>query len=258
MKSIKKWLATVIVAAGFAASVCAASDQELFLEANELYKQEKFEEACRRYQEIKNPSVAVWYNIGNCNFKLDKLGKALACWRRAELEWGLFNRSELLNNIDCAKKKLYERRNAALPEHKRRPREELGWYKQLRMSAGSLIRCTPLILLQLMVLALWMFLFISLRTFLRKKKHAMIVVLFGSLLLLASLLAIKYGLVSRQYGLVVTPAAAMYSGHSDSYKKIGELVEGQEGFIVREEGSFYKIRFGDRLGWVDSSSFEKI
>src|SRR3989304_7631540 len=73
--------------------------QELFIKANEFYKQGNFAGAYELYQQIPNKSAQVQYNLGNCAYKRGKLGYALWHWRKAEKRWGVFGREELLNNI---------------------------------------------------------------------------------------------------------------------------------------------------------------
>jgi tetratricopeptide (TPR) repeat protein len=72
-----------IVAACFW-SLCSIAQEEtyyeLFEQANELYKQEKYQEALEKYQTITSADYAsaeLYYNIGNTYFKLNKIPHAI-------------------------------------------------------------------------------------------------------------------------------------------------------------------------------------
>lgn len=58
-----------------------------FHDANEMYKQGKYEEAKNSYESLLGQGLAsgnLYYNLGNCYFKLNKLGKAVVNYERAK------------------------------------------------------------------------------------------------------------------------------------------------------------------------------
>ncbi len=57
-----------------ASSASATTFQETFYQANDLYKEGKFSKAYELYEKIPNKSAKVHYNLGNCAFKLNKIG----------------------------------------------------------------------------------------------------------------------------------------------------------------------------------------
>ena len=138
------------------------NDKNLFLDAARQYKEGNFQSALQLYQKIEDKTPQINYNLGNCAYKLDKLGYALLYWRRAEKSWGIFGRSELLDNIFLLKK--------TLNKEKIKPVKYFGWFVRFKNSFVSLVRCVPLFLIQFSFLILWLFLFVCLR-FLYKKKR---------------------------------------------------------------------------------------
>ncbi len=70
-----------------AQSLAAASPGEAYATANALYEAEEFEKAREAYQGILTRAVSkeVFFNLGNANFRLGKLGEACLAYRRAEL-----------------------------------------------------------------------------------------------------------------------------------------------------------------------------
>src|SRR5215217_4594832 len=66
--------------------VHAQSAPALYQSAGQLYKQKQFAEAAEKYEKIlkqgyKSPEV--YYNLGNCYFKLDSIGKCILNFERA-------------------------------------------------------------------------------------------------------------------------------------------------------------------------------
>src|ERR1700722_3305000 len=76
------------------------NNQEIFLRAHKLYEQKEIEQAYALYQSIENKGSAVWYNMGNCNYKLGKFLEAYACWHQAKKNATAKEFQDILYNID--------------------------------------------------------------------------------------------------------------------------------------------------------------
>lgn len=82
---ISRPLAVALLLAGFARAGLADVSQD-FLKANQLYDQGKFAEAKQEYESIEragNRSAALYYNLGNTEFRLDHPGVAILNYERA-------------------------------------------------------------------------------------------------------------------------------------------------------------------------------
>ena len=69
------------------AGLFADARQHLYEKANQAYTDGRFEEALNAYQEILNMGYAngpLYYNIGNCYFKLNNIGKCILFYERAK------------------------------------------------------------------------------------------------------------------------------------------------------------------------------
>lgn len=74
----------VLVLMGF--GLVAQDQQPAFARAEKLYKENKFEEALREYQVLEQNGYRgkeLFYNMGNCYYRLNKLGMAIASYEKA-------------------------------------------------------------------------------------------------------------------------------------------------------------------------------
>lgn len=235
-------------------NLCTGTNyQEMFLKANEFYKEGKFEQALKLYEQIPNKNAQVYYNQGNCTYKLGKQGQALAFWRRAEHDWGLFNRTELLNNIALIKK-----------QFKKNQHQQDSPFEGIKETTASIknaimsfIRALPLVNFQFIFLIMWILSFIYLRYLYRRHQKTIIFILFSINLMCGIFLALKYNFELREHGVIINKQATLMSGPGKNYQVIGELPETCEVTLQKYTDGFYKIKIGSIIGWVESTSIEK-
>lgn len=83
----------------------AQSVDSLFVDANTLYKTEKFEEAIKQYEKIEAQKVVsseLYYNLGNAYYKLNKVGPSIYYYEKA-LKLDPLN-EDVKNNLVFAKR----------------------------------------------------------------------------------------------------------------------------------------------------------
>lgn len=257
---VKKYFIFLFMVCSFGLSYGqkTVDSQTLFNQANELYKKGAYAEAYQHYLQIPDKTSSVHYNLGNCAFKLNKLGYALAHWRRAEKDWGLWGREELLKNIDLVKNQVSEIKVTDDEQEQSFLHALLDWARATKNSFFSLIRALPLLYLQLFVLLFWIILFVSIR-YLYKKGHKVIVsVLFFFLAISAIMLAFKYNFMHKERIIVIVPSAELSSGPGKNFTVLSHLPEAQEADILKESGGFFKIRVNGQLGWIEKNAVEKV
>jgi ABC-type glycerol-3-phosphate transport system permease component len=232
----------------FSLNAQISHDQKLFLQANELYSMGKIEEAYNLYKHIKPINQATLFNEGMCAYKLKQYGKALACWRKAERYWSIFNRFDLVRNILKAKNRgvLDEQGKSVSP------------HIFLQALCLSLIISIPTIHLQLLVLLLWAFLFVFLRRLYRKKQTFLIFIAFLLLCLSASTLAFKYSLARKRMIVTTLNDVPVFSGPGRNFALLGHLPDAVETAILKESGEFCKIRTSSVTGWIETRNIEEI
>jgi len=224
--------------------------QQVFLDANRLYKEGEFEKAYKLYEKIPEKNAIVNYNLGNCAYKLEKYGYALLYWRRAERGFGIFDRGELLDNIFLLKRKLGRRSE---PQSKL-----IRYYSRLKNYTLSLLRSAPLFVVQILFLILWLFLFLYLRFLYKRKRKILIVILFLLIAILGALLVLRYRLEFRRYGVIVKKKVTLLSGPGRNFQELGGLPEASEVWIQKSSDGFYKIKFNKQIGWVNQRDIERI
>jgi len=88
-----------------ASSLTAQNADSLFETANNLYKEGKIEQAIESYREIESKNLIsseLYYNLGNCYYKLNKVGPAIYNYEKALLINPL--NEDVKNNLIFAKR----------------------------------------------------------------------------------------------------------------------------------------------------------
>lgn len=225
--------------------------EETFSKANDLYKKGEFKKAFELYQQIPDRNAGINYNLGNCAYKLKKFGQALVYWRRAEKQWGLLNRGELIENISLLKEKV--------SQEEQKPHSPV--VLSLITAKDYLLSLThsiPLFLLQILFLLLWLIVFFYLRFLYKKRKNFLILALFALTAFFGILLVVRYSFESRMYGVVVRERTPLLSGPAETFQTLQQIPEAKEVIIKKESGDYYKVKVFKRVGWVLKKNVEKI
>ena len=264
MKSKRLKFCSVIITTIFLSlflSDCLKSEQEqvsyqvIFDKANSLYKNGQYESAMKFYKKIQDKSAVVNYNLGNCSYKLNKLGFAHLYWRRAEKYWGVSDRTELLNNIKMVKDKLRAQKNG-----KRDKKTEIIFknLKNLKIQIISFIRAMPLFFFQIVFLILWIFLFVFIRKLFKLRKRLLAAMLFTFIAVSGLMLVSKYNFECKRFGIVTTASAKLLSGPGDNYQVLSFVTEAKEVVIQKSSNGFYKIKINGQIGWISQTAVEVI
>ena len=229
--------------------------QTVFDKANGLYKDGQYEAAMECYKKIQDNNAVVNYNLGNCAFKLNKLGLAHLYWRRAEKYWGVSDRTELLDNIKMIKEKLREQKNGKKDKKTEAVFKNL---KNLKIQIISFIRATPLFYFQFVFLILWIFLFVFIRKLFRLRKRLLAAMLFTFIAISGLMLVSKYNFECKQFGIVITDKAKLLSGPGDNYQILSFVTEAKEVIVQKASNGFYKVKINGQIGWISQKAVEVI
>jgi tetratricopeptide (TPR) repeat protein len=259
----KNWLAfisefpnfriiTLSIVLCLSSNVFAQSPSQLYTTANALYKSNQFEQAAASYEKVLMQGYhtpEVYYNLGNCYFKLKKTGKAVLNFERAHK---LAPEDEdIAHNLKLAQLKAVD---------KLIPVPQLGivtsWNNFLssQSSKGWGVFALVFLWASLVVFAIYYFLF----------KNSLLFAL-CSLLFIFSVATVS--LAFKQSNAEENSCEAILLVENVNVKSAPDangtdlfaIHEGIKFQLLDHVGSWTKIRLADgKVGWIEKNLFEKI
>ncbi|MGB8468043.1 MAG: hypothetical protein WCE21_03485 [Candidatus Babeliales bacterium] len=232
----KNSLLTFLVSCFF---VCiAATDQELFLQANHAYDAQQFDMALATYQKIERKQVNVWFNMALCYERLQKVPQAWYCLRR--VEQALY--FPLLPQVQSYKKLMGIR---TAPE-----RQNNVTTVQHAMSRMA-VRCG---LWWLAVLWLCCFVLTIILSLWQWPSRMRVLLL---LLMLSMTIVIGYGmyhvqLMARTQYVLVREKTSVYNGPGEQFGKRAEIDAWAEAVLLTTHGAWSKVQYGALSGWIST------
>jgi hypothetical protein len=224
----------------------AESDQlSLVTEANKRYRDEDYSGAADGYGKLILSGLrngAMYYNLGNCYFKLGMLGKAILSYRLAELY--LPRDQDLKTNLAYAREmtrdKIEARQLASFFN------EFCFWYSRLNLQELLLVFLAANALCWMLALA---------RLWLRNEYWRY---LFLGTLALAAVLAVSlclkfYYTTYPADAVVITQEVSVRAGNGINNTALFQLHDGVECRNAQQEQDWVKIELADgKRGWVES------
>ncbi len=236
-------------------SVNAQTPKELWTNANNFYSKAQYADALQSYLKIEESGYAsesLFYNLGNCYFKINEIGKSILYYERA-LKLNPSDK-DLLNNLSLAK-------DFSLDKIEEVPDFILKtWIEDINYSFSSdTWSYFTLLFFAAMALLLLNFRF-GLSSRLRKISFflAMASLLLGFVAGYFSL-SQKYRYSLKNTAIVMKPVSTVRSSPDDSGKSLFILHEGTKLELLEEIGEWKRIELADgRQGWITSLDIEVI
>jgi tetratricopeptide (TPR) repeat protein len=231
----------------------AFAPEEVFLKANSLYAEERYEEALNLYEEILAAgweAAELYYNASNCYLRTGRSGYALAMCKRAKrLDPG---DEDIEANLVFIKSLVQE--GAPAPESSKLLDALLAPHRRLSMD-GALATAS----LGCFVLAS----VVSARIILgRRKKLFAYLTVIAVFMVIASAAGFGAKLWEERRGneaVVVVPVAEVRSGPGEDFVVQTSLGEGAEVKVRRPGEQWTEVSLGPEMaGWVKSSELEII
>lgn len=233
----------------------AAGDNRLEQQAEQLYSEGKYNEAAEAYQKILDEGVEsaeLYYNIGNCFYKMGENTRAILYYERALL----LDPSDGMAryNLEMAQKAVVDKIEV-LPEL-----FLVRWYKavETNFSADQWGYISVGLFLIFLVMAALFFYSPSVGV----KKTGFVVGLIVFFLTIGSIFfAYKQDkrVSQREYAIVMTPSVTVKGAPDNSGTSLFLIHEGLKVRVIGELGEWYNIRLADgNEGWVAKSDIEKI
>jgi tetratricopeptide (TPR) repeat protein len=233
-------------------SAFAQTPQSIFKQANLYYENKDYQKALETYEKIVADntvtSADLFYNIGNCYFKLNDLGYALVNYKRAHLlrPRDFFIKYNLVFTRSLVDYTIEDKRAWYIPVIEK----WLGFFTDLEW---SILFLTGLGLL----LVAWMCVLMFPNTTVVKsfKSFTLMITLVLALIVVVN----KFVVTDFSSAVVVDNDVKAHSGPVSSESIVFRLVQGLELTILEVRGDWYKIRLNnDSLGWVRSAHIQPV
>jgi tetratricopeptide (TPR) repeat protein len=229
----------------------AQSVQILFDQANEAYSDGDYLQAVERYQEILRngyESGALYFNLGNSYYKLDRIGESILYYEKAVK---LIPGDEaLIQNLQMARLRIVD-------EIEPMPRLfiEVWWEKMIHfLPLGGFAWITLLIFVLFTV-------FLSSYVIYHKRIFEYTVWLFSVCFIIILLLFLGriYNLEKNEFGIIMAKKVSVVSEPSINSTEMFILHEGAKVQLTRSVNGWYEITLADgKTGWLQSDNLQKI
>jgi len=256
MKPFLKSIGPMLIWMLIPASMGHAFDPALhFEEGNRLYREGRYEQALQAYKSILESGLEsgfVYYNIGNCHYKLNRIGPAILYYERAA-RW-MPNDPDLRANLALANLAVVDRIEPVRPFFLLRFSR---WMMRL-LTVEEWIGLTTVLYLIFMT-------FTILRIVTRKPRARRILSRFGAvsaiLFLLAGLVLLARLRSDARFAeaVIMRPEVVVMSGPGEETTEIFTLHEGTKVSLDSRSGEWVEIILADgKVGWVRAEVLEEI
>lgn len=225
---------------------------ELYNNASALYKANQFAEAAAVYEKITAQgyrSAEVYYNLGNCYYKMQNTGKAILNYERA-LKLSPDD-EDIIHNLKLAQLKTIDRVQ---------PVPQLAivtkWNNLLHSFSSKGWAVFALVLVWLSLILFAIYLFVSRRG---------VVMFFTATVFVLSLVAVGLGIKQAHTeddsgtAILLVANVNVKSAPDENATDIFTIHEGIKLYLCDRVGNWNKIRLADgKVGWVEKNLFEKI
>jgi len=256
MKKIKTIILLLTVFSSFfSLQALAIENQALFLNAQSAYKSQDYSKAISAYQQILANEVTapeVFYNLGNCYFKIDSIGKAIQYYEKARKL--ISDDEDLMHNLKMAHNRTVDKIEP-MPEFV----VTSTWKNIVNFKTADTWANYALLN--------FAFVFISLMLFQLAKQPSLKKTFFGLSLLLMLVTTMFYMLAksrtnadnSINQGVVIIGSAAIKSAPQSASTDLFVIHEGTVFKILENQNDWLKIRLDNgNLGWIEKKAIGEI
>lgn len=217
--------------------------------AAELYTNGNYEEASAKYEYLLNSGInnhIIYYNLGNCYFKLGQLGKCILFYRKAQKLKPAD--SDINFNLNFVRsRRVDEIKRAEIP-------------KVFKFFV-TILTYPDIDILVIISSALYFGIISIVCVSLFRKVRGNTIKIGLSIVLgiVLALVLLNLARLNRQEGVVLAKVVDVRSGPSQEYTLIFTIHEGMEVRILEEQNGWLKIILPDGLGgWIKADQIGKI
>jgi tetratricopeptide (TPR) repeat protein len=224
-------------------------DETLFKKANEEYLNKNYEKALEYYHQIINNntfSVALYFNMGNCYYKLSKPGYAVLYYEKA-LKYAPSD-EDIKENLAIV--------NAEIVDKFEVPEQLFIFdlYNTVKYSLSSNQYLIAIVIFFFLIL-----ISILIKRFFREKLGSNLITLFSVFLVISLFFTfIRLSENESTHAILLQEQSEVYSSPSAENQAF-ILHEGAKFELIRESNGFYEISTIDgKTGWISENDIGKI
>lgn len=236
--------------------VCLTASAQTKSQADELYKKEKYEQAAVAYEKIlkkEGVAAAVYYNLGNCYYKMDEIPRAVLNYERALLLSP--GDEDIRANLVLARSKTIDKTTLASEMF------FVTWWRAV-VNSMSVQAWTTLAIAAfvLMLVGILLYCFVSTIAVRKVGVYGAFVMLF--LVFISNIAAYSQNelIQNRMTAIVMSPAVTVKSSPSINSTDLFVIHEGTKVEILDNQMKGWReVKFEEgKQGWVPREAIEEI
>jgi len=227
----------------------------VFQNAVKSYEKKEFNEALEQFLIIENENIIsadLFYNIGNCYFRLNQLGKSILYYKKA---------LKVNSNFKPAQRNL--KFALTLTKDKQTQDEQdiiqSFWKKTFNFFSLNSLAIISFFLFIIIII------FINITIFSYRHREKTVPVFFISIFTVFLISFLIFGFIKwKSYhhsseAVLISQSAVGFSGPSNEFTRVFTIHEGMIFDIEKEENNWSLIKLTNGLGgWIESKNLEKI
>jgi tetratricopeptide (TPR) repeat protein len=231
------------------------ANKEKLVQANDLYMKAQYEQAAAVYEEvIQTDGIApeLFYNLGNAYYKSGEIAKSILNYERALRMSPLYEDAKV--NLEMANLKVIDNVEMTESFFLKRWNETL-----MKMLTSNQWLYLSALFFLLSLIALFIFIFGTTRSFRQSSFYSGIVVFILSVIMFLYAGSRKTQLVGQQEAIIMSGVVIVKSSPDKSGTDIFQLHEGTKVKIISTVGKWDEIKLGNgNVGWVEHKHVEAI
>ncbi len=235
--------------------IFAQTRESVFEEGVKAYENGDFQTALENFSSLvhkKIVSADLYYNIGNCYYRLDDLGRAILNYKRAlRIQPG---HGRALNSLEFALTRTQDKQQDTSDDAVSGLLTKINRVIGLNMIAWVV---ATLLLIIVVIIAILIIFYSG-----REKS---VPLFFLSIAIVLFLISGIYGWArlshyrNNDQAVLLADTAIGYSGPGRDYTRVFTIHEGHIFEVMKREAEWSQVKLGNGLGgWIQSQSFEKV
>lgn len=223
---------------------------------NTLYKQGNYQEAIDAYETIvyrsQKQSPELYYNLGNCYYKLNKVAPSIYNYEKALVLNPDFE--EAKNNLEIAKK-------LQIDDIKLIPKAGIG---RMILHTISVFHYNTwgwiTVAFALLFLLFFIAYYFTETTAIKRTFFTVMLVIFGLLFIsLIAAISLKNAYDTDKPAIIFAEATSLYNDNKSNKKELLKLHEGTKVFVKETQNNYKKVELTDNSeGWILSKDIKEV